>query len=782
MGAETKYAGYVRGSGTPALLFEYPVAAGDADTDGIEVLENALEHDNGSTIKSQYQTDLDLSHASLPADPKHSVDTAQPAMTADTEHIVDTAQPAMIADTKPSVDTAQPVTTADTNQTVDTPLPVITDIAFASDAPTVYTAGTTVEILLTFAETEVKVTPDAKGTVPSLSLLFGANADPDAQKTVVTANYKETQSGSTKLVFTYPVTTETPIDTDGVQIQAGSLKIPAGAAITDANENPIEATPSEDGSSLVDIKPAAQLSSRPILPSLTAAGIVFNEFLNAKTDTHDWVELRNTTENDVSLGGWKLNISAGNAAQTESVAFPETTLPAGAVLLLMNTAHTENHLERSDADTYQSLEVPELRLQGSDFSLMLRDGTGAIVDVIGNFAANTGASGDSTGFAENEAYLRELPDVPGYEVSAWQPSGYQGGLGYDRKAPKATSLGTPGYLQNGLIPQGPSVVNISEVMFTTGESGRLPQWIELYNPSKTEVVTLQGWQLGVEVADPTRHPTHRLLTFTFQKALRILPNQTVLVVAKNGRNSQHFPEPRLYTLTELHPEIAQLGTDVDLLGDYGYAIVLWDASGIQIDIAGNLDGDSATSDAPRWKLPHCITPTGVRSSIIRQYEDGVPLAGTKKSSWFRATEIRQQIVTYYGHPKDMGNPGWKKGGPLPVSLSSFRAERTEQGALIQWTTGSELENAGFNVLRSEQKAGPFRVVTPRMLQGAGTTSERSSYAYMDTTAKEGVAYYYRLEEVSFSGVRQSIATRRLRGHVSATNRTLTTFGSLKKGE
>ena len=102
--------------------------------------------------------------------------------------------------------------------------------------------------------------------------------------------------------------------------------------------------------------------------------------------------------------------------------------------------------------------------------------------------------------------------------------------------------------------------------------------------------------------------------------------------------------------------------------------------------------------------------------------------------------------------------------------------------MIQWTTESELENAGFNVLRSEKKTGPFQVVTPRMLQGAGTTSERSSYQYVDTTAKANVAYYYRLEEVSYAGVQQSIATRRLRGHVSAANRHLTTFGSLKKAE
>ena len=299
------------------MLFEYPIAAGDADTDGIEVPENALEHDNGSTIKSHYQTDLTLSHASLPADtqhivntvqpvtttdPKPSVESTQPVMTADPNQSVDTTQPARTADPKPSMDTVQPVTTtdpkpsvdtaqpvitadpnqsvdtvqpartADPNQSVDTPQPVITKVAFATDAPTVYTAGTTIEVILTFAETGVKVTPDENGTMPSLSLLFGANADPDAQKQVVTAPYKEARPGSTKLVFTYPVTTDTPIDTDGVQIQATSLKIPAGAAITDASENPIAATPSEDGSSLVAIKPASQLSSRPIVPSVTSNG------------------------------------------------------------------------------------------------------------------------------------------------------------------------------------------------------------------------------------------------------------------------------------------------------------------------------------------------------------------------------------------------------------------------------------------------------------------------------------------------------------------------------
>ena len=380
----------------------------------------------------------------MTTDPKQSVESTQPAIATDPKQSMESIQPASLpADTKPIVDTAQPAMTADPKQRVDTAQPVITGVAFATDAPTVYTAGTTVEILVTFAETGVKVTPDERGTLPSLSLLFGSNADPDSKKQVVTASYKEARPGSTKLVFAYPVTAETPMDADGVQIQAGSLKIPAGAAITDANENAIKATLTEDGSSLVGIKPASRLSSRPIVPSVTSGGIVFNEFLNATTDKHDWVELRNTTDSEVSLGGWKLNISSGNAAQTDLVELPDMTVPAGAVLLLVNTAHKETHLEHSEAATYRYIKVPELRLRDSNFSLMLRDKSGAIVDVVSSSSENTGNSEVSTGFKRDTAYLREQPNTPGYEFTAWQPSGYQGGLGYNRKATKETSLGTP---------------------------------------------------------------------------------------------------------------------------------------------------------------------------------------------------------------------------------------------------------------------------------------------------------------------------------------------------
>ena len=69
-----------------------------------------------------------------------------------------------------------------------------------------------------------------------------------------------------------------------------------------------------------------------------------------------------------------------------------------------------------------------------------------------------------------------------------------------------------------------------------------------------------------------------------------------------------------------------------------------------------------------------------------------------------------------------------------------------------------------------------------MIQGAGTTGERNNYTWKDTTAKPNVVYYYRIEDVSYAGVRQQLATVRLRGLVSASGKLITSWGDVKMQE
>lgn len=117
--------------------------------------------------------------------------------------------------------------------------------------------------------------------------------------------------------------------------------------------------------------------------------------------------------------------------------------------------------------------------------------------------------------------------------------------------------------------------------------------------------------------------------------------------------------------------------------------------------------------------------------------------------------------------------------PLPVTLSHFRAEHTDAGVLLKWTTESEVDNAGFFIYRSETKDGKFKVVNPQLIQGAGTTGERNEYTWTDRTAKPNTVYYYRIEDVSHAGVREKLATVRLRGLVSASGKLTTRWADLR---
>ena len=80
---------------------------------------------------------------------------------------------------------------------------------------------------------------------------------------------------------------------------------------------------------------------------------------------------------------------------------------------------------------------------------------------------------------------------------------------------------------------------------------------------------------------------------------------------------------------------------------------------------------------------------------------------------------------------DVGTPGFRAGGALPVELSHFRPARDKvTGAVvITWSTQSELNNAGFFIKRSQQRDGEFKVINATMIQGAGTSSEKQFYTY-----------------------------------------------------
>lgn len=354
-------------------------------------------------------------------------------------------------------------------------------------------------------------------------------------------------------------------------------------------------------------------------------------------------------------------------------------------------------------------------------------------------------------------------------------------------------------------PPGRGEVTVSEIMFATDGSTNDIQWVELFNSSKTQTVALDtgnGWELIVENYNDLRSnegPLSGTINFKDNGAVKTIePRQTVLIVSATGRNSNnlykrsnraHFVPTRVFDVyAELATEFGmRTRRDPFLHSTKGFHIQLIDGRGNIADEVGNLDGRIRTVDEPAWKLPSGWTENDDRTSIIRRYRKDAAYDGTQREGWIPAAETsflylsRKRLVTWYGLSSDHGSPGIRAGGELPVELSLFRPDRTETGTVvINWTTEAEVDNAGFNILRGQTRTGEFKVINAQLIPGAGTTAERNTYTWTDTTAKPNLVYYYQIEDVSLDGERERLATVRLRGLVSAKGKLATQWGQLKR--
>ena len=377
--------------------------------------------------------------------------------------------------------------------------------------------------------------------------------------------------------------------------------------------------------------------------------------------------------------------------------------------------------------------------------------------------------------------------------------------------------------------KGDGRVYISEVMFAGG--GTLPQWIEIANGDRAKEFNLSGWTLTVDNAAADADVAVSSATFTIPNGTMISPSaqhdtpSTILVVTERGRtNIDDGPgdmgaDQIVNLAVDNEVELISAGIlkgKYALLSDMAFKITLSPpkyqamkapagetAAAKQlrqanekkeralradaVDTVGNLGKDGTAA----WALP--MSEGGARSSILRRHLEvdrgpAAPEKGMMEDSWILASDTSFKDIThiraqsYYGAANDVGTPGFRTGGALPVELSHFRPARDKAtgAAVITWATESELNNAGFFIKRSQQRNGEFKVINATMVPGAGTTSEKQFYTYTDTTAQPNVVYYYQIEDVSLDGNRQTLTRGiRLKGHVGAAGKATVIWGELK---
>ncbi|MFQ5601725.1 MAG: Ig-like domain-containing protein [bacterium] len=98
--------------------------------------------------------------------------------------------------------------------------------------------------------------------------------------------------------------------------------------------------------------------------------------------------------------------------------------------------------------------------------------------------------------------------------------------------------------------------------------------------------------------------------------------------------------------------------------------------------------------------------------------------------------------------QDRATHSWNIDIITSVELSSFAAQFAGfEGAKISWTTSREIDNLGFNILRSRSKNGRFEVLNKEIIKSRA----KGDYHFFDKNVQVGVRYYYILEDLDIDG-------------------------------
>jgi hypothetical protein len=99
-----------------------------------------------------------------------------------------------------------------------------------------------------------------------------------------------------------------------------------------------------------------------------------------------------------------------------------------------------------------------------------------------------------------------------------------------------------------------------------------------------------------------------------------------------------------------------------------------------------------------------------------------------------------------------------------IKLSSFAAIPKSDRIILEWSTASEIDNAGFNLSRAESENGQYTKINTSLIPAKGTSTQGAAYSYTDSDVQNRKTYFYKLEDIDLSG------KSTMHGPVSATPR------------
>jgi len=99
---------------------------------------------------------------------------------------------------------------------------------------------------------------------------------------------------------------------------------------------------------------------------------------------------------------------------------------------------------------------------------------------------------------------------------------------------------------------------------------------------------------------------------------------------------------------------------------------------------------------------------------------------------------------------------------LAVEATEFTVSEDDGSVTLTWRTHSEIDNAGFNVLRRDQNSADYSLLasytTDDRLKGAGTSTALKLYSFIDDRVSSDMTYSYKVQSVSRTGVTEDLKT------------------------
>jgi hypothetical protein len=128
------------------------------------------------------------------------------------------------------------------------------------------------------------------------------------------------------------------------------------------------------------------------------------------------------------------------------------------------------------------------------------------------------------------------------------------------------------------------------------------------------------------------------------------------------------------------------------------------------------------------------------------------------TDFYKANEDQHMFACHIAGFQDMGGgvteiTSAKFALPIPtvIELSGFEVVPGNRRATIKWTTASEIDNAGFNIYRSESEDGTYVKINNALIPAEGSPAQGAAYEFTDAGVQNRKVYFYKLEDFDVNG-------------------------------